>query len=129
MARKSNTDTAAPAAPDKRTRNKAAGTTATTNATEGGRRRSRAAAPEAPTVEAPDTTQADAERVAERCANAQRAVDVVQGWTDVITAATSELDDDAARAAAEQLGEAATAVKRALAVRTQRPPRLRSPKD
>jgi hypothetical protein len=75
------------------------------------------AAPAPETAPTPDPAQVEAERVAERCANAKRALDAAPGWVDVITRATEELDDDAARAAADELIATARAVRRALSAR------------
>jgi len=109
MARRNTT--AAPAAPAKPRRTRAAKPTT----------------PEPPVVA--DTTQVEAERVAERCAAGQAAVPAVTKWLGVLGTALEAVDDDSARAAADELLAAVTAVRAALKVRKQRPPRLRSPKD
>jgi hypothetical protein len=80
-------------------------------------RRTRRAAAKPPVVQAPDTDEAGAERVAERVAAAQAAMPAVANWITVLGTALESLDDDGARAAADELITAATAVRRALNVR------------
>ena len=76
-----------------------------------------AAAPAPEAQSTPDTSQVEAERVAERVANAQAALPSVDEQMAALKAALEGLDDDGARAAADAVIDATRGVRRTLSVR------------